>query len=119
LELKHVVFDSEPIATLTINRPEVLNALDSAVLDEISAVLAKIRSDPSVRVLIITGAGERAFVAGADIAAMSRMTGVEGLEFSHAGHRVTSALENLPIPVIAAVNGFALGGGIELAMACD
>ena len=78
-----------------------------------------IRGDSTVRVLIITGAGDRAFVAGADIAAMAEMGVSEGLEFTRLGHAVMSAIEDLPIPVIAAVNGFALGGGLELALACD
>jgi len=119
VELKEVIFERGAVATLTVNRPAALNALNRVVLDEIGQVLAEISSDPSVRVLILTGAGDRAFVAGADIAAMSRMTAVEGLEFSQRGHRVMQSFEDLPIPVIAAVNGFALGGGLELAMACD
>ena len=82
-------------------------------------MLREVRHDTSVRVLIVTGAGDRAFVAGADIAAMSKMSTVDGLEFSRLGHRVMGTIEDLPIPVIAAVNGFALGGGVELAMACD
>jgi enoyl-CoA hydratase len=119
LELKEVNFERGAVATLTVNRPAALNALNRAVLDEIDQVLADIRRDSSVRVLIVTGAGDRAFVAGADIAAMSEMTPAQGLEFSQKGHRVMQSLEDLSIPVIAAVNGFALGGGLELAMACD
>jgi enoyl-CoA hydratase len=82
-------------------------------------VLRDVRHDPSIRVLIITGAGDRAFVAGADIGAMSEMSNIDGLEFTRLGHRVMQTIEDLPIPVIAAVNGFALGGGLELALACD
>lgn len=119
MELKHLIFDQAEIATLTVNRPEALNALNRTVLEEIARVLREVRHDPAVRVLIVTGAGDRAFVAGADIAAMAEMSAVEGLEFSRLGHRVMQTVEELPIPVIAAVNGYALGGGLELAMACD
>src|SRR6202162_2068341 len=119
MELTDVIFDKAPIATLTINRPPALNALNKSVLEQIAIVIREVRHDTSVRVLIVTGAGDRAFVAGADIAAMSKMSTVDGLEFSRLGHRVMKSIEDLPIPVIAAVNGFALGGGLELAMACD
>ncbi len=119
MELTDVIFDKAAISTLTINRPPALNALNQSVLEQIAVVLREVRRDPSVRVLIVTGAGDRAFVAGADIAAMSKMSTVDGLEFTRLGHRVMGTIEDLPIPVIAAVNGFALGGGVELAMACD
>jgi enoyl-CoA hydratase len=119
MELKNLLLDRATIATLTVNRPAALNALDRRVLEEIAQVLRDVRHDPAVRVLIVTGAGDRAFVAGADIAAMAAMSAVEGLEFSRLGHRVMQTFEDLPIPVIAAVNGFALGGGLELALACD
>ncbi len=119
MELKSLLFDHAAIATLTVNRPAALNALDRRVLEEIAQVLRDVRHDPAIRVLIVTGAGERAFVAGADIAAMAAMSALEGLEFSRLGHRVMQTFEDLPIPVIAAVNGFALGGGLELALACD
>lgn len=112
-------FEKAPIATLTVNRPAALNALNRRVLEEIAQVLRDVRHDLAVHVLIVTGAGDRAFVAGADIAAMAEMSAVEGLEFSRLGHRVMQSFEDLPIPVIAAVNGFALGGGLELALACD
>jgi enoyl-CoA hydratase len=117
--VEDLIFESGAVATITINRPKALNALNRAVLEEITRVLRDVRHDASVRVLIVTGAGDRAFVAGADIAAMSEMSTTEGLEFSRLGHRVMQSFEDLPIPVIAAVNGFALGGGLELAMACD
>ena len=117
--MEDLIFDNGAIATITINRPKALNALNRAVLEEITRVLRDVRHDPSVRVLIVTGAGDRAFVAGADIAAMADMQIVDGLEFTRLGHRVMQAFEELPIPVIAAVNGFALGGGLELALACD
>src|SRR5579864_6679600 len=119
VELKNIIFEKAAIATLTVNRPPALNALNREVLEEMARVIREVRHDASVRVLIVTGAGDRAFVAGADIAAMSKMSATEGLEFSRLGHRVMQSFEDLPIPVIAAVNGFALGGGLELAMACD
>jgi enoyl-CoA hydratase len=119
VELKEIIFDKAQVAKLTINRPSALNALNRAVLEEMARVLSDVRQDPSIRVMIVTGAGDRAFVAGADIAAMAEMSALEGLGFSCRGHHVMEALEDLPIPVIAAVNGFALGGGLELAMACD
>lgn len=119
MELKDLIFEKAPVSTLTVNRPDALNALNRSVLEQIAQVLREVRHDSSVRVLIVTGAGAKAFVAGADIAAMSKMSTVDGLEFSRLGHRVMQTFEDLPIPVIAAVNGFALGGGMELALACD
>jgi enoyl-CoA hydratase len=119
VELRDIIFDKAAVATLTVNRPAALNALNRVVLEDIARVLREVRHDPAVRVLIVTGAGDRAFVAGADIAAMSEMSAIEGLEFSRLGHRVMQSVEDLPIPVVAAINGFALGGGLELAMACD
>src|SRR5271155_858241 len=119
MELTDIIFDPAPIATLTVNRPAALNALNRSVVEQIAQVLREVRHDQSVRVLIVTGAGDKAFVAGADIAAMSKMSAIDGLDFSSVGHRVMHSFEDLPIPVIAAVNGFALGGGTELALACD
>jgi enoyl-CoA hydratase len=118
-QMDNLLFEKGEIALLTINRPKALNALNRQVVEDLARVLRDIRHDSAVRVLIVTGAGDRAFVAGADIAAMSEMTAIDGLEFSRLGHRVMQTVEDLPIPVIAAVNGFALGGGLELAMACD
>lgn len=106
------------VAVLTINRPKALNALNSAVLDEINEAIDAIDLD-AVRALIITGAGEKSFVAGADIGEMSTLTKAEGEAFGKKGNDVFRKIETLPIPVIAAVNGFALGGGCELSMACD
>lgn len=107
------------IGILTVNRPKSLNALNPATLAELAACLETVRADDGVRCLILTGAGERAFVAGADISAMVSMSPLEGKKFAALGLGVARGLEELPIPVIAAVNGFALGGGIELALACD
>jgi enoyl-CoA hydratase len=117
--MDELLFDEGEIATVTVNRPKALNALDRTVVEELARVLRDVRHDPSIRVLIVTGTGDRAFVAGADIAAMCAMSTTDGMEFCRLGHRVMATFEELPIPVIAAVNGFALGGGTELALACD
>jgi len=109
----------DAIGVLKVNRPKSLNALNPATVREIAACLDEVRGDPSIRCLIVTGEGDRAFVAGADISAMATMTAMEGQAFSELGLGVLRKLELLPIPVIAAVNGFALGGGTELALACD
>jgi enoyl-CoA hydratase len=109
---------SDGVALLTINRPEALNAFNVAVLDELSEAVTQVESDDEVRVLIITGAG-KAFVAGADIAHMSGFSPQQAKEWSDLGHRTLGKIENMKKPVIAAVNGYALGGGNELAMACD
>lgn len=108
----------EKIAVLTINRPKALNALNSQVLDELNETLDGIDTN-EVRVLIITGEGEKSFVAGADIGEMSSLTKAEGEAFGKKGNDVFRKIEALPIPVIAAVNGFALGGGCEISMSCD
>jgi enoyl-CoA hydratase len=104
---------------LTVNRPKALNALAPQVLYDIASAVAKVNGDAAARALMITGAGEKAFVAGADIAAMSGMTPIEGRAFALEGHATLRSLELSPFPVIALVNGFALGGGCELALACD
>lgn len=106
-------------AILTIDRPKALNALNAATLREMDDAISLVATDAEVRALIITGAGEKAFVAGADISEMSNASSAAGLGIARMGHRVFSRIEALPIPSIAAVNGFALGGGCELALACD
>ncbi len=117
---ENIVFEQDgAVGSLTVNRPKSLNALNPATVREIAACLEQVRHDASMRCLIITGAGERAFVAGADISAMVEMSPLEGKAFATSGLNVGRTLEELPIPVIAAVNGFALGGGTELALACD
>lgn len=106
------------IGIITINRPKALNALNSTVLKELNEVLDTINLD-ATRVLILTGAGEKSFVAGADIGEMSTLTKAEGEAFGKKGNDVFRKLETFPLPVIAAINGFALGGGCEIAMSCD
>ena len=108
-----------PVATLTMNRPKALNALDQDVLLALVARIDEIRSNSAVRVVILTGAGEKSFVAGADIKAMAELTPEGAMRFASLGHAALAAIEALPMPVIAAVNGFALGGGLELALAAD
>ncbi|MDH3286452.1 MAG: enoyl-CoA hydratase-related protein [Betaproteobacteria bacterium] len=107
------------IYLLTVNRPKALNALNSATLDEIDAAANVIAQDPAARVALVTGAGDKAFVAGADIAEMQNFTQEEGSAFSARGSRAFARLEAVPVPVIALVNGYCLGGGCELALACD
>ena len=107
------------ITTVVINRPKLLNALDTETLREMKDAFGKLAYDEDTKAMIIRGAGEKAFVAGADLGAMSTMTAVEARNFSILGHDVFDAIEKLPYVVIAAVNGFALGGGCELALACD
>ena len=106
------------IATVTVNRPDKLNALTIATVAELYSCFTALADDPSVRVVILRGAGEKAFVAGADIGELANMTSSEGEMFAAGGQRLMNRIENLGKPVIAAVNGFALGGGCELAMAC-
>jgi enoyl-CoA hydratase len=107
------------VVTLTLNRPDKLNALNAELLEELARAVDDLPRDPGVRCAILTGAGEKAFAAGADIAAMSEMTPVQAKRFADVGHGIGRGLEQLRFPVIAAVNGFALGGGCELALACD
>jgi enoyl-CoA hydratase len=109
---------SDKIARITFNRANVLNALNRKTMDELGDCLKKVRADDDIRVLILTGAGDKAFVAGADINELSQQTPVNGREFTLYGQEIFHRLETLGKPVIAAINGFALGGGCELALAC-
>ena len=108
----------EGIRTITVQRPEKLNALNRQTLEALDAAFAEAAQDAAVRVVVLTGAGAKAFVAGADIAEMNTLTPVQGRDFSLLGQRLMRRIERLNKPVIAMVNGFALGGGLELAMAC-
>ncbi|MBW1842436.1 MAG: enoyl-CoA hydratase/isomerase family protein, partial [Deltaproteobacteria bacterium] len=115
-----IIFDVEDgIATITFNRPKVLNALNSDLLDEFSDALDAVAENEEIRVLVLTGAGEKSFVAGADISELAAFNSLQAKSFSEKGHFILRKLQNLPIPVIAAVNGYALGGGSEIALACD
>ena len=107
------------IAVATINRPKALNALNSQVLEDLNELVELVKADEEIRALVLTGCGEKAFVAGADIGEMSTLTKAGGEAFGKKGNDVFRKLETLPIPTIAAVNGFALGGGCELSMSCD
>jgi enoyl-CoA hydratase len=104
---------------VTINRPKVLNALNPVTLRELDQAIGEIRNNEEARVMVITGAGDKAFVAGADISEFPKMNPLQAKLFSEEGQKVFFGLEDLPIPVIACVNGFALGGGCEMAMSCD
>jgi len=119
LETLQIVEREAGIHLLTINRPKALNALSPLVIDELGTAFAALQADAGTRVLLITGAGEKAFVAGADIAAMNAMTPVEGRDFALRALRLMRSFEAARFPIIALVNGYALGGGCELAMACD
>ena len=121
MELKHVLFERENrVAILTINRPEKRNALDRATRLEISTVLDQVGSDRQVGILVVTGAGDKAFVAGSDLNEFGRMTPLEVYEFLDTlAQRLYTRFEQLDIPVIAMINGVCLGGGCEIALACD
>ncbi len=120
MEYKNLLIQtSNGITTLTINRPQVLNALNSDVVRELECALYELDLDAAVRVIIVTGAGEKAFVAGADIKEMSEISAYEAHDFARRGQRLMLLINKMTTPVIAAVNGYALGGGLELALACD
>jgi enoyl-CoA hydratase len=106
------------ISYVTVNRPKVLNALNMATMEELRAAFHDIKNDASVRVVILTGSGEKAFIAGADIGELAKHDAISAKEYTHRGQSVLNLVENLGKPVIACINGFALGGGCEIAMAC-
>ena len=113
-----VTATQDAIRIVTVNRADKLNALNRQTLQTLDAAFAEAEADPAIRVVVLTGAGEKAFVAGADIAEMNELTPVQGRDFSQLGQRLMRRIERLSKPVLAMVNGFALGGGLELAMAC-
>ena len=110
---------SEGIAIITLNRPDALNAWSTELAQEFLGAMEDARNDESIKVVIITGAGEKAFSAGADIKAMKGMTALKARELSNMGYKICNAIETMDKPVIAAINGYALGGGMEVSMACD
>ena len=116
---ENLLFDKKgAIAYVTVNRPKVLNALNMATMEELRKVFHSIKQDDEVRVVIMKGSGEKAFIAGADISELAKQDAVQGKEYTHRGQSVLNLIENLGKPVIACINGFALGGGCEIAMAC-
>jgi len=118
---ENLIFQVEEggIAWITFNRPKALNALNNALLEELRAAVDAVAADPDIRVLVLTGAGDKSFVAGADITELATFGPLQAKVFAQKGQTIISMLQALPIPVIAAVNGFALGGGSEMALACD
>jgi len=120
MEFKNTLYEkSERTATITINRPEVLNALNEETILEILSRLEDAKGDETIRVIVVTGAGDRAFSAGADIKMIKDMDSSKARDVSKLGHKLCDTIEKLEKPVIAAINGYALGGGLEFAMACD
>jgi enoyl-CoA hydratase len=120
MQLENILWRVEDgVGVVTMNRPKALNALDTRTIRELGELLASVEADRALRAIVVTGGGEKAFVAGADIAEMSSLSPLEARRFAETGQRTFERLEALAIPTIAAVNGFALGGGCELAMACD
>lgn len=118
---KNIVLEIQDggVRIVKVSRPKALNALNAETLKEMRSLLTELAASPDVRAVILTGDGEKAFIAGADISEMKSLTPSQGVEFAKLGHEVAKLLENMPKPVIAAVNGFALGGGTEMAIACD
>jgi enoyl-CoA hydratase len=120
MDYQNILFAvEEGVATVTFNRPKALNAMNSETIAELLAAVNVCKADEAIKVLVLTGAGDRAFVAGADIAEMQKMRPQEMLAFCELGQETLRCMETMPKPVIAAVNGFALGGGTEIALACD
>jgi enoyl-CoA hydratase len=120
MAFEHIIFNAQDgIVTITFNRPKALNALNRALLTELNQALSEIEKDESARVLVLTGSGDKAFVAGADINELAACNTLQAKRFAKLGQQTISRLQALDIPVIAAVNGFALGGGSEIALACD
>jgi enoyl-CoA hydratase len=120
MDNQHTIFEIENgIALITFNRPKAMNAINTALMNEFSGLLDDVAKDESIRVLILTGAGDKAFVAGADINELAKCEPLKGKQLSKNGQITFDKLQSLPIPVIAAVNGYALGAGNEIAMACD
>ncbi|MGH9499772.1 MAG: enoyl-CoA hydratase-related protein [Terriglobales bacterium] len=116
---ENILFEKKnAIAYVTVNRPKVLNALNMATMEELRSAFTDARNDAGIRVCILTGSGEKAFIAGADIGELAKHDAVSGKEYTHRGQSVLDLIENLGKPVIACINGFALGGGCEIAMAC-
>jgi enoyl-CoA hydratase/carnithine racemase len=119
MNFENILFEKKnAIAYVTVNRPKVLNALNMATMEDLRGAFHDIKNDRNVRVVIVTGAGEKAFIAGADIGELSKHDAVVGKEYTHKGQSVLNLIENCGKPVIACINGFALGGGCEVALAC-
>jgi enoyl-CoA hydratase len=120
MEYKNLLFDVEDgVATITFNRPKALNAMNSETVGELLDAATRCKNDDSIKVVIMTGSGDKAFIAGADISEMANLRPQQALAFMEKGHEVYRLIETMPKPVIAAVNGFALGGGTEIAMCAD
>jgi len=120
MEYQNIIYSvEEGVATITFNRPKALNAMNAQTMTELQNAATACKNDPEVKVVIITGSGSKAFVAGADISEMQDKTPVDALSFMELGHETLRLIETMPKPVIAAINGFALGGGTEISLACD